>query len=171
MSLYTHVRHPHADARQKAGPVKVADHYGHLGRVNDAIAKRITIAFGSMWAAYVLFLYGLVPIVDPRHITTYLYWSNVVQLVALPVLMVGAVVLGRAADARAQQQFLDVEAILQGQDQQARHLAAQDDKILALEEKSLAILAAIEANTAVSTQARDAALAAANPAAGGAVSS
>lgn len=71
--------------------------------VNEGIAKRATLIFGSMWAFYVFACYGLLPLAFPKSINTLLYWSNVVQLVALPLLAVGANVIGRAAETRAQE--------------------------------------------------------------------
>ncbi len=72
-----------------------------IARFNESLATRATIAFGTMWAFYLFAAYGLLPLLFPRAITTLLYWSNVVQLVALPLLAVGAQVLGRAAEQRA----------------------------------------------------------------------
>ncbi len=59
-------------------------------RINDNLARAGTRAFGTMWACYGFALFGLAPLADPRHQDGYLYWSNVIQLVALPMLMVGA---------------------------------------------------------------------------------
>lgn len=149
MGLYEHSLHPHASARKKAGPVRTADHFAYLGKINEMLARRGTLAFGTMWMFYALICYGLLPLLLPHDEVTLLYWSNVIQLVALPLLMVGAVVLGKSADQRAVQQFNDVELILHEQSEQAAHLAAQDEKILA-------ILTQIEANTAMTEQVRDA---------------
>jgi membrane protein implicated in regulation of membrane protease activity len=65
-----------------------------------------------MWAFYLFVIYGALGAVFTSEQATLLYWSNWIQLWSLPLLMVGAVVLGRAADKRNQQAFDDTEAIL-----------------------------------------------------------
>lgn len=66
-----------------------------LGRFNEGLAVRATKAFGSMAAFWLFFAYGVLPIIDPAHQIQYLNWSNWAQLWALPLLAVGAVVIGR----------------------------------------------------------------------------
>lgn len=135
MSLFEHKPHPHVEARKQAGPVKASDHFAYLGRINETLARRGTLAFGSMWCFYLFVLYGLLPLEFPNAEIKLLYWSNVIQMAALPLLMVGAVVLGRAGDERNKQAFDDTEAILHGQQQGAAHLAIQDAVIGAMAEK------------------------------------
>ena len=69
-----------------------------VSRFNNTLASRSTVAFSSMWAFYVFLVYGLMPIFFPHAINTLLYWSNVVQLVALPLLAVGQKVLSEKHD-------------------------------------------------------------------------
>jgi ribosomal protein L17 len=45
--------------------------------------------------------YGLLPIFLPAQQETLLYWSNVIQLIALPLLMVGQNLQSKAADRRS----------------------------------------------------------------------
>lgn len=71
------------------------------GSVNDQIAVWGTGAFSSMWCFYVFFLYGFLPLIKPGWQNTLLYWSNSVQLWALPLIGVGTVVLGRSMNRRA----------------------------------------------------------------------
>jgi hypothetical protein len=70
---------------------------------NERVAVRSTRAFGTMWAFYMLTVYGLLPLAFPEAQDRLLYWSNVIQLVALPLLMVGQTVLGRAAERQARE--------------------------------------------------------------------
>ena len=135
MALYRHEPHPHVAAREQAGSVKVASHFAYLGHINEALARRGTLAFGSMWCFYLFVVYGLLPLEFPNAEIKLLYWSNVIQMAALPLLMVGAVVLGRAADERNQQAFDDTEAILHGQGQIAAHQGAQDALLLRIAER------------------------------------
>ncbi len=70
---------------------------------NDALAITCTRAFGTMWVFYLFFLFGFVPVLWPAKMSELLYWSNTVQLWALPLLMVGQHLLGRASERRAQE--------------------------------------------------------------------
>jgi len=70
------------------------------GAVNEFLAGHATRAFGTMWAFYLLLFYGLLPLIFPDRMTTLLYWSNCVQLISLPLLMVGTNILGRAGQVR-----------------------------------------------------------------------
>lgn len=76
-----------------------------ISQTNDLIAERSTLIFGTMWMFYAFFIYGLLPLIPS--LTPYqnqlFYWSGWVQLWALPLLMVGQNVTGRAAEKRAQE--------------------------------------------------------------------
>ncbi|MEV2221336.1 hypothetical protein AB0E01_15820 [Nocardia vinacea] len=65
-----------------------------LGRLNNRVAVAGTKVFGTMRACYCFAAFGLVPLVDSAHQATYMYWSNFIQLVALPMLMVGTARVG-----------------------------------------------------------------------------
>ena len=69
--------------------------------VNDRIAVRMTIIFGSIWCVYAFLVFSLIPLAAPAWQNTLLYISNCIQLVALPALMVGNAVLSRGTDQRA----------------------------------------------------------------------
>jgi hypothetical protein len=152
LSLHEHIPHPHVAHREEHGPVKVADvlpHGNPVTRFNTRAAVLVTRTVGTMWCAYAftaLALYGL-PAGLHGGAAGFVQWasSQFIQLVLLPVIIVGSAVLAEASDRLAKRQFDDVEAILHQQDQTAQHLAAQDDKILA-------ILAKIEANTALTKE-------------------
>ncbi len=73
-----------------------------INRFNDWLAVRVTNIFGSMWTAYLFFLYGFGPVLWPQYMNAMLYWSNTVQLWSLPVIMVGGIVLGRASEKRSE---------------------------------------------------------------------
>lgn len=74
-------------------------------KVNDVVAEKSTIVFGTMWVFYAFFVYGLLPLIPA--LTPYqsqlFYWSGWVQLWALPLLMVGQQVVGRSAEIRDQE--------------------------------------------------------------------
>lgn len=71
---------------------------------NEWIARKSTLVFGTMWMFYAFYLYGLLPLIPSlsKYENAFFYWSGWVQLWALPLLMVGQVVLGRAAEERAE---------------------------------------------------------------------
>jgi hypothetical protein len=152
VSLHTHVPHPHIAHRKEAGPVKVADVRpggNVVTRFNTGAAVLVTRAVGSMWAAYafcVLAFYGL-PAGLHGGAAGFVQWasSQFIQLILLPIILVGSAVLAEVSDRLAKRQFDDVESLLHGQDEQAAHLAAQDEKILAILER-------IEANTAITEE-------------------
>ena len=164
-SLYLHAPHPHLKRRAEAGPVNVADvrpHGNPVARFNTRAAVLVTRTVGTMYTAYLfalIALYGL-PTAIKGGPSALVLWvsSEFLQLVLLPIIIVGGAVLAEVTDRMAKRQFDDVELLIHGQSEQAAHLAAQDDKILA-------ILAAIEANTQMTEEARDAARAAGKEAA------
>ena len=139
MSLYKHLEHPHVAHRREHGPVRVADtrpHGNPVARFNTRAAVLITRAVGSMYCAYLfclLALYGLPPAMHGGS-AAFVQWasSQFIQLVLLPIIIVGGAVLAETADRMNRRQFEDVEALLHGQSEQAAHLAAQDEKILAI---------------------------------------
>ena len=138
MTLYEHVPHPHLKHRAERGPVKVADTRpggNPVTRFNTRAAVIVTRAVGTMWCAYA---FACSRSTDCLPAFTagagFVQWasSQFIQLVLLPIIIVGSAVLAEASDRLAKRQFDDVEAILHAQDQAAAHLAAQDEKILAI---------------------------------------
>ncbi len=81
-------------------------------RVNAAVGLRITVLVGTMWCAYVFAAIALISLPDNIHSTQLLIlWisSSFLQLVLLPIIIVGQNIQSRAADARATKTFEDVE--------------------------------------------------------------
>ena len=159
MSLYKHVPHPHVAHRREHGPAKVADVRAGgnaITRFNTRAAVIVTRAVGTMYCAYIFCLLAFYGLPAGLHggAAGFVQWasSQFIQLVLLPIIIVGSSVLAEASDRMAKRQFDDVEALLHGQDEQAKHLAAQDDKILAILER-------IDANTALTEEVRAAVVA------------
>jgi hypothetical protein len=83
---------------------------GVIGRFNDWLAVQITRAVGSMWAAYLFVLIALVSFPQAFNAfrqgdtLTGITWlsQSFLQLVLLPILMVGQRVISAAQDARAE---------------------------------------------------------------------
>jgi hypothetical protein len=139
MTLHEHAPHPHIAHRAQDGPVKVAGGQpggNPVARFNTRAAVVVTRVVGTMYCAYaftLLALYGL-PAALHGGPAGFVQWasSQFIQLVLLPVILVGSGVLAEVSDRMAKRQFDDVEALLHGQSEQAAHLAAQDEKILAI---------------------------------------
>lgn len=72
-----------------------------VNKFNERLAARLTKAFGTMGMFYAFIGYSLLPLVDPAHSNQYLLYSNAIQMVALPLLMVGTNILGRDSEQRA----------------------------------------------------------------------
>lgn len=131
-ALYRHIPHPHVAHRRSHGAPSVASALAAHPSLNMRVAAWGTRKFGSMPAFYLFVIYGALGAIFTAQQANLLYWSNWIQLWSLPLIMVGGIVIGLAADQMAKQQFQDVEAILHGQEQIAAHLAAQDRLLEAL---------------------------------------
>lgn len=96
--IQSHHVHPHVHG------------YGLIGRWNAAVAVTITKAVGSMWAAYLFALVALISL--PQALSAFLAGDTVtgvtwlsqsfLQLVLLPVILVGQQVISKSQDARAE---------------------------------------------------------------------
>jgi hypothetical protein len=125
---FVHVPHPRVLQRRHEKPPQTTDE--RVG-INGKIGVIITTVVGTMWAAYLFTLLALVSL--PAAIQSHdriiiVAWvaQTFLQLVLLPVIIVGQNVQARAADKRAQQTYADAEAILQECMQLQAHLQAQD---------------------------------------------
>lgn len=127
MKRFVYQHHPRIRERPGEGPVEVDDLQESL---NDRLARRGTLAFGSMPTFYIFVVYGALGAVFTSHQSTLLYWSNWIQLWSLPLLMVGAVVLGKASDARSKQQFADTEMLLHEMGQMQQHITALEGQLM-----------------------------------------
>jgi hypothetical protein len=76
---------------------------------NELIAINMTLAFGTMWMCYAFFLYGFMPLIWPEKMNVIMYWSSTVQLWALPLIMVGTNILGRASERRSQKMYIMIK--------------------------------------------------------------
>jgi hypothetical protein len=110
---------------------------GALGRFNAAVAVRITRVVGTMYCAYVFTLIALVALPDAiasGKTTTLVNWlsSNFLQLVLLPIIIVGQNVISAAQDKRAEADHKTLTAL--------HAMNVQQLKILEQQEKMLNLL-------------------------------
>lgn len=149
--FFDYVRHPHVDQRKESGPPMVADAVatlhgpGLIGRFNAKVGLKITVIVGTMWTAYLFTLIALVSL--PAAIGTgdkivIVAWiaQTFLQLVLLPIIIVGQNVQAAAADERSLATYNDASAVLEEAKQIQAHLQVQDDAI----QKILATLTAAE---------------------------
>jgi hypothetical protein len=138
--IFRYVPHPHLERRKAAGPPTVAAAVvevhgsGPIGRFNAKVGLRITVIVGTMWAAYIFTLLALVS--APSAFKTgdqliIVAWiaQTFLQLVLLPIIIVGQNVQAAAADARSQATYEDAVAVLEEAKQIQAHLEAQDAAI------------------------------------------
>ena len=136
-TTYTHDPHPHVEQRRLEGPVKTIDqarlhHPSAIVRLNARVGLRITVLVGTMWAAYVFGLIALVSLPSNIHSKQlFILWlsSSFLQLVLLPIIIVGQNIQATAADKRSEATFKDASAVLHEAREIQRHLEAQDAEI------------------------------------------
>jgi hypothetical protein len=135
MSLYEYVPHPHIAHRKAAGPVKVNDQRPSgtaFARFNSWLALKITLVVGTMICGYAFTAIALISLpsaIQSGNLTVIIAWlsSNFLQLVLLPIIIVGQNVQASASDKRAEQTYKDAEAVLAEAQKIQEHLAAQDE--------------------------------------------
>lgn len=131
-AVFEHVPHPRTRARlagKAPPPPKVDDE--RIG-FNGKIGLFLTTIVGTMWAAYLFALLAFVSFpsaVRSGNSIIIVAWiaQTFLQLILLPIIIVGQNILGKAADKRADQTYQDVDAILHECEQIQAHLTAQDD--------------------------------------------
>jgi hypothetical protein len=131
MNIYEHVPHPRTKAiltGKAEPPPKVDD--GRIG-FNGRVGLLITTLVGTMICGYVFAVIALISLpsaVTSHNLTVIIAWvsSNFLQLVLLPVIIVGQNLQAKATDKRAAQTYADAEAVLHEAIEIQKHLAAQD---------------------------------------------
>jgi hypothetical protein len=137
--IFEHVPHPRYEHHHLVAPTTHAQAAqavhgtGFFGRLNSKVGLRITLVVGTMWAAYLFFglaLYGLPQALKLGPAAIVLWTSSeFLQLVLLPIIIVGQNIQAKASDARSEDTYKDAEAIMHECLQLQAHLQAQD-KIL-----------------------------------------
>jgi hypothetical protein len=122
-------------------PVKVDDERTGL---NGRIGLSITVIVGTMWTAYLFSLLALTSLPDTLdqagvHLGFTLGSGSILlvawisqaflQLVLLPIIIVGQNIQARAADKRAEETYKDAVAVLHECREIQKHLVAQDQAL------------------------------------------
>ena len=114
---------------------------GPMGRLNAALAVGITRIVGTMYCAYVFTLIALVALpaaIQQGSPTVIVNWlsSNFLQLVLLPIIIVGQNVISAAQDARAAADHETLTALHQMSIQQIDILEGQNQILDLLRQKA-----------------------------------
>ena len=133
-SKYEYQQHPHATARAERGPAVAKKKVGTKLSLNERIGLVITKSVGSMWAAYLfagLSLVSLPAALASGNEIIIVSWiaQTFLQLVLLPVIIVGQNIQAKAADERAIATYEDAGAILEEAKEIQTHLGVQDEHI------------------------------------------
>ncbi len=137
-TIYEYVRHPRAQELAQRKPIKTEDmrrttNPNPFVRFNAKFGLRITLVVGTMWAAYVFTVLALLALPDAIKQGTYyiVVWlsSSFLQLVLLPIIIVGQNIQAAAADKRSEETYKDAEAVLKEAEEIQKHLLAQDQAI------------------------------------------
>ena len=143
-NIYEYVRHSRAAELSAKRPIKTSDlrrvnHQNPFVRFNARFGLKVTLVVGTMWAAYVFSLLALLALPSAISQGTYyiIVWlsSSFLQLVLLPIIIVGQNIQAAAADKRAEDTFKDAEAVLKEAEEIQKHLIAQDQVISAIVER------------------------------------
>jgi uncharacterized membrane protein len=151
---YKYVQHKRVAERAEQGPPtvrkvakKLADG-SPVTRFNRKVGLGITTSVGTMWCAYAFTLLALIslwPALSSGNLIIIVAWfaQTFLQLVLLPVIIVGQNIQAAASDARAAATYEDAGAILEEAKEIQSHLKAQDAAISALLDKTLALEKAV----------------------------
>ncbi len=136
MAKYEYVQHPHVQDRDTTGPAVSKRHKESKEKLtlNERIGLGITKNVGTMWAAYAflgLSLVSLPAAIASGDTIVIVAWiaQTFLQLVLLPIIIVGQNIQAKASDERALATYRDATAILHESREIQRHLAAQDEVI------------------------------------------
>jgi hypothetical protein len=152
---YQYTQHPHVEKRKAKHPSKLnADaHAGVLGTnkltINQRFGLAITKSVGTMWAAYAFFALSLVSL--PAALMTgdtviIIAWvaQTFLQLVLLPIIIVGQNLQAAKTEVRAIATYEDATAILEEAKEIQAHLTDQDKALSHLIDKMTALEAKLE---------------------------
>ncbi|MGD1012622.1 MAG: hypothetical protein ABR925_08850 [Acidimicrobiales bacterium] len=143
---YRHLIHPHT--RDVLGgavkPTRTNDHrvQGKSGfaRFNARVGLMITLGVGTMICAYIFAIVALISLpsaIKSHDLTIIIAWisSNFLQLVLLPIIIVGQNIQAAASDKRAEDTYKDAEAVLHEAVEIQKHLSSQDTALTELVDK------------------------------------
>ena len=128
-ALFRYIPHPHIAGRKTKRPAKVDDERVGL---NGRIGLVITAVVGTMWAAYLFTLLAFISFpsaIKSGDSIIIVAWiaQTFLQLVLLPIIIVGQNIQAKASDKRAEQTYEDAEAVLHECQALQEHMLCQDE--------------------------------------------
>ncbi|HEY3811017.1 MAG TPA: hypothetical protein VGL49_06250 [Acidimicrobiales bacterium] len=110
---------------------------GRLGKLNAKVGLKVTVIVGTTWCAYlftVIALVGAPSAFKSGDSLIIIAWiaQTFLQLVLLPIIIVGQNARAAAADARSQATYDDAAAVLEEAKQIQVHLPIQDAELTRL---------------------------------------
>jgi hypothetical protein len=147
MAEYKYKQHPHVATRK---------HPAEKGRsigVNERIGLWVTKRVGTMWAAYVFFgltLVSLPAAISSGSVIIMVSWiaQTFLQLVLLPIIIVGQNIQAASSEQRAIATYEDAGAILEEAKEIQVHLQQQDKALSTLVNKVKVLEAQLEGQIA-----------------------
>ena len=133
VALFQHSPRPH----QPRNVNEVQKEEQATAGLNTRIAIGLTNGVGTMWTAYtfaviaVVGLFAILGVFSPI-VALLVAWASqtLIQLVLLPVIMVGQNVLGHKAELQSEEQFRTTMSTYHDIEQIMQHLSAQDAELL-----------------------------------------
>jgi hypothetical protein len=133
---FDYAPHPHIADRKKHRATNSDEILSETGKrtLNQRLGLGITKRVGTMWAAYIFFAITLVslPAVimkgDPVLIVAWIA-QTFLQLVLLPIIIVGQNIQAAAAEKRAVMTYEDAAAVLEEAIKIQKHLDHQDESL------------------------------------------
>ena len=112
-----------------------------ISKINYKIAVKITNAVGTMWCAYAFLLLDIVmlpPVIAANSIMVWVTYiaQTVLQLVLLPIIMVGQNVIQSQNESKADSDHKTLTYLATLQDEQMQELKNQTEILVRLEELS-----------------------------------
>lgn len=113
--------------------------YKGIAKFNYWVAVKITNSVGTMWCAYLFFLLDLLmlpPVISANSIMVWVTYiaQTVLQLILLPIIMVGQNVIQSQNEAKADTDHKTLTYLATLQDEQMQELKNQTAILLRLEE-------------------------------------
>lgn len=147
---YEYKEHPHIEARKVKGPAVSKRNSKRKAELslNDLIGLGVTKRVGTMWAAYAFFgltLVSLPAALSSGNVIVIVSWvaQTFLQLVLLPIIIVGQNIQAKSSDDRAIATYEDAGAILEESKEIQAHLGSQDQALSELIDKMKALEAQI----------------------------
>jgi len=128
---YQYQPHPHAEKRKLQHPAAPAPKQPGL---NEKIGLGITRRVGTMWAAYIFFAVSIISLpaaISSGNTLIIISWvaQTFLQLVLLPIIIVGQNLQAKDAEKRAIATYEDAGAILDEAREIQSHLSDQDQAL------------------------------------------